>query len=449
MPAAVATVLGVAAGADLRIDEALGRSAPASPREACQSALRIEYGAAARQLGGAPWSRALERFDFAEEWNNLGFGAVRLDGGIWAVAHAWQAPAAAELARLVDCEGRGHGSYAALVGTAASALLWFNRPVGPIDSVEWRLVENFLSAHGAGALPCMPVLREVPLGHDAAVTMRLDCDEDVASARALFEACTGLDVPFSLAVHTATLEDTANHRILCDVLARGGAVLSHSATHAANWGGSAEAAMREAGRSARAIADVTGSAPRHAVSPFHQTPFYALEALAACGYQGCIGGIIGSDPEFLMARGGAMPGLPAGFVGHAQQCMLHGDCMAGRGDPLRVHKQAFDLAFAGATLFGYLDHPFSQRYSYGWTGEAERIAAHEALVAHIRTTARAPLFLNEDDALDFLRFKAAARVTRCGARVSVATPAPAPRGLGLAVDYAGACLPAADLGARS
>ncbi|AOJ09083.1 polysaccharide deacetylase family protein [Burkholderia mayonis] len=387
------------------------RSEPAPPRDARESRAAIRYGACAWTLGGDAWQRPLERFDFTDEWNNLGYGAIRGDGSIWALAQPIDVRSDAEMA-AVTLDGERIGSYAALWEFDTASVLWFNRAVGPIDSFEWRAVENFVSGHRHDVLPCRPVLSEIPAGFDAAITSRLDCDEDVESARPLWDAYQRLGIPFTLAVHTRNLDDPAHHGILRELLASGGAVLSHTATHAPNWGGSYETALAEGGQSAERIAGVTGHVVRYAVSPFHQSPPYALRALADAGYDGCIGGIIRNDPEFVLARGGALADLPEGFVGHSQQCMLHGDCMLNGADPLAVFKRAFDLAYATRTLFGYLDHPFSPRYQYGWPDEATRIDAHERFVAYIRATAAKPLFLHEEAALDFLRFKTSVRVMR-------------------------------------
>jgi hypothetical protein len=295
-----------------------------------------------------------------------------------------------------------------------SAVLWFNRTVGPCDSFEWRIVENFLSSYRAADLPCHPVLSEIPWGFDAAITSRLDCDEDVESARSLFQAYQRMGVPFSLAVHTQNLAVEGHYAILRDLLADGGAVLSHTATHAPNWGGSYAAALHEGLSSAQLIEQGIGQRPRYAVSPFHQTPPYALQGLSDAGYAGCIGGIIRNDPEFVLARGGSLADLPPGFVGHSQQCMLHGHSMLAEGDPLAIFKQAFDLAFETRTLFGYLDHPFSPRYAYGWSDEVARAAVHEEFVAYIRARTVKPLFMNEEAAMDFLRVRALTQVVLDG-----------------------------------
>lgn len=380
------------------------RSLPAPAYASAQSPAAIRYTPAAAPLGAEGWKRPLERFDFTDEWNNLGFGAVRTDGSVWSLSMPALADPENTLAEII-VDDQPALAYCALVERETSSTLWFNRQVGPIDSFEWRLVERFLSTWRYGELPCQPILQEIPWGYEAAVTMRLDCDEDVESARPLRDAYHAMGVPFSLAVHTANLECEHNHAILREMAAAGESILSHTATHAPNWGGSYEAALHEARESASRLHAVTGLLVRYAVSPFHQSPSYALAALADAGYAGCVGGIIRNDPEFLLARGGALEGLPAGFIGHSQQHMLHGDCMLAEGDPLAVFKQAFNRASETGTLFGYLDHPFSERYQYGWADEATRVAAHRALIEHIRTHAPDTLFLSENDALDFLLAK--------------------------------------------
>jgi hypothetical protein len=415
------------------------RSEAAPSYESRESAAAVQYGALAQALGGQPWRRPFERFDFTDEWNNLGYGAIRCDGSIWSIGRAVQVPAEAELASVV-VNGERQFAYAALWDVGALSVLWFNRPVGPCDSFEWRLVEQFLSGYRTDAMPCQPVLSELPWGYDAAITSRLDCDEEIESARPLWEAYRRLGVPFSLAVHTQNLNRADQHGILRELVAdrQQGAVLSHTATHAPNWGGSYDNAFAEGRQSAEMLEAVTGVPVRYAVSPFHQSPSYAMRGLADGGYQGCVGGIIRNDPEFLTARGGALAGLPAGFVGHSQQCMLHGECMLGEGDPLAVFKQAFDYAYATHTLFGYLDHPFSERYTYGWKDEASRIDAHEQFIAYIRSRAQKPLFMHEDAALDFIRFRSLTQIVEQDGAFRVLTPSGEATPFTLGVEFRGA-----------
>jgi len=401
------------------------------------SSAAVHYSSNASVLGASHWVRHFERFDFADEWNNLGFGAIRADGSCWSVAQSLDAGECT----LASIEVDNHvcGAYAALAEIHASSILWFNRAVGPCDSYEWRIVENYLSRYGADCLPCQPVLSEIPWGYDAAVTSRLDCDEDVESARALWDAYRELNIPFSLAVHTSNLSSARHHSILSEVLNNGGAVLSHSATHPENWGGSYAAALRQGEESATQLQRITGKAVRYAVSPFHQTPHYALQALADAGYFGCIGGGGRSDPEFTLARGGEVANIPSGFIGHSQQCMLHGDCMLAEGDPLLMYKQSFDQAFETQTLFGYLDHPFSERYAYGWLDEQSRIQVHRELIQYIQERAVNPIFLNEDMALDFLSYKSKYEIIECGGVFAVSNENPDSE-LKVAIEYSGKTL---------
>ncbi|MDE1182994.1 polysaccharide deacetylase family protein [Paraburkholderia sp.] len=440
MPQALAGFVNLQAGELPAGLHAASRSESAPAYAWRESGAAVQYTPLAQRLGGREWHRAFERFDFADEWNNLGFGAIRADGSIWSVAGGAQVAPEAELA-AVRIDGERSFSYAALWDAGPSGVLWFNRAVGPCDSFEWRTVENFLSAYRASDLPCHPVLSEIPWGVDAAITSRLDCDEDVESARSLLQAYQRMRVPFSLAVHTQNLSEPGHFPILREVLAEGGAVLSHTATHAPNWGGSYEAALREGIESAALIEHATGRRPRYAVSPFHQTPPYALQALADAGYAGCIGGIIRNDPEFVLARGGALADLPAGFVGHSQQSMLHGECMLAQGDPLAVFKQAFDFALETRTLFGYLDHPFSRRYAYGWSDEVSRAVAHEQLIAYIRSRVANPLFVDEETAMDFLRARSLTQIVLEGGAVRAWNPTGVTSPLTLGVELAGERMP--------
>ncbi len=416
------------------IDPSAATCSPAAAHKPAESAARIQYTTHAGRLGGRPWRRPFVRFDFADEWNNQGYGAIRADGSIWSISEWVRLPAEHELARI-ETDGSPPATYAALFPMGESWVLWFNRPVGPIDSFEWRLVEDFLSSFGAPALACQPVFGEIPFGHDAAITMRLDCDEDVASAKFLADAYRERGVPFSLAIHAATLSEPANGVFAREVAAHGGSILSHSLTHAPDWGGTYTNAKMEAAKSADLMEQQVGIRPRHAVSPFHQTPDFAVRALADCGYKGVIGGSIGTYPETVTARGGPVAGFGDDFVFHTQQCMLHGDCLLKTAEPMADYFSAYDRAYESRSLFGYLDHPFSARYHYGWASEEARVVAHAALLSHIGARARAPLFLSEDDALDLLRQKARIQVREGRSVMTLRSAAPAAHDI--CVTYAG------------
>ncbi|KQT85131.1 hypothetical protein [Aurantimonas sp. Leaf443] len=395
------------------------RCAPAPLRGTSRSAASVRWLAHPLAAHSPFETRPFLRFDYADEWNNLGYGRITADGGQWSIACGATADGATVLA-MAEASGCEPVPMVTLFEPGAGSVLWWNRAVGPVDSAEWAVVEAFLADWRHEDRPCVPVVREVPFGHDCAITMRLDCDEDIASARPLFELYRERGLPFSVAIKTEQ-EDRPDHiELLHEILAEDGAVLSHSVTHAPRWGGSAEACLREARGSVEWLEQrVEGLKVRHAVSPFHQNPPYVPAALAEAGLEGFVGGIVANDPEALLARGGRLPGDASGVVSHSQQCMLHGDCVLEEGDRLAVTKAAFRAATASGALFGFLDHPFSPRYDYGWGSEAHRLDVHAEFLDFIaqETEGGAVLWLNEDQVLDWIGAKARLRVTLQDGRI--------------------------------
>lgn len=394
---------------------------PASVYGFSESAGFIKYIKGLRGCSDILPLRALRRYDYSDEWNNLGFGAITSDGTMWSISACADIEPKNVIAYLMAHE-EPLSAYCGLWDYSKASLFWFNREVGPIDSYEWRLIEIYISQYRFRDLPAWPVISEIPDGYEGAVTMRLDCDEDIESARSLYKAYKKWNIPFSLALHAAVLASPEHHHLPIEVAAEGGAILSHTLTHAPNWGGSKEDALREGLDSAAIIHQAIEIIPKYAVSPFHQTPLYARLGLAQAGYAGCIGGIISNDPDYVMARGGRPPYSKPNFIGHTQQCMLHGDCLLRTGDPLAIYKQAFEQAFLSKTFFGYLDHPFSERYHYGWNNEEERINAHGQLIDYIRNRFNKVLFLNENDALDFIYFKSNIYIEQIDEALKISPP---------------------------
>jgi len=385
---------------------------PASKHATSESAAALTYTRDGLGSESPIHRRLLCRFDFNNEWNNLGYGRIGIGDDRWSIGQL--ATSEEEPVAEFTVDGfASPGSAATLRNTAAGAVLWFARPVGPIDGPDWSVIEGFLASYRAQDLACRPFLRDIPHGYGAAVTMRLDCDEDIASARPLLEFYSSRGRPLSLAIKTDQPEKATHLKLMNDLMRAGGSILSHSVTHATNWGGSAEAAEREARDSKAWLQDrIDGLVVRYAVSPFHQNPTYVPAALARAGYDGFVGGIISNDPEYILARAGSPPFAPLHMIAHTQGCMLHGDCLLANGDPLRVFKEAFCLARDGGQFFGFLDHPFSERYAYGWASELDRIAAHAQLLDYMEGhSGNGPLlFVNENTCLDFIKGKAAAQI---------------------------------------
>lgn len=437
---AVADIAGVSIVA---VDPSLGPMASCEPAPAHEmriSSAVLEYSNTLLGRVSPLRRRHFCRFDFTDEWNNLGYGRTGFGSGRWSIA---------QLADGFDTLVAGvHAGGTSPIGAAVTqrdlpggSVLWFARPVGPVDGQDWAIVEEFVSSYRADELPVRPCLKGAPHGYGGAVSMRLDCDEDLASARPLFELYSDRRRPVSLAVTTGRLHRNEDVTLIADVLRARGALLSHSVTHAPRWGGSSEAAEREArdskGCLERLFPDVS---VRYAVSPFHQNPSYVPDALARSGYDGFIAGSIASDPEYLMSRAGVPPFAPPNVVSHSQSCMLHGDCLLAEGaDPLAVFKEAFRLARAGGEFFGYLDHPFSERYSYGWSSEQARLDAHSAYLSYLDEECgeESLLFVNEDECMRFIKEKSAAVIDFDEASGDFAISNAVAAGFPLAVRYRG------------
>ncbi len=330
--------------------------------------------------------RPLCRYDYGDEWNNMGFGRVGADGNCWSLAAPLRTAGAVQLAGLrVKKEGELF-SYAAVLDAASGSALWFNRPVGPVDSLEWNLVEVFFADYRHEELVCLPCLEQVPAGYRCAVTMRVDCDEAVESARPLLELYRSLGLPLSIALRAGLPLGNEDTVVIKEALDSRGSLLSHSVRHEPAWSGSYRAALREAKESrSRLNARFPAAAPvRYAVSPFHQTPPYAVRALAEAGYKGFVGGRIGAEPQFLLGRAGQVPGAEARIVSLSAQCMLHGECYERYGRSLDVYEECFDAHRRARSIFSYLDHAFSRRYQYGWESEEVRLRVHEAFITRMR-----------------------------------------------------------------
>jgi len=425
LPPSIASVLGLVTEG-LPVDAASWDQCDAAPTyEFSESDARIKYDDLPGDLECHIIDRPLLRYDFAAEWNNLGFGHVRTDDSMWSLAckAEFVLPSDARLASVYKGDEE-LTIYATLSTQDQSEILWVNRPVGLVDTQEFRLFETFISNYKSDDLPCLPLIREIPYGYDAMVSMRLDCDEDIASARPLFELYRSSDIPFSLALRTSQLIDQADINLVTDVLQDNGSVLSHSANHKVNWGEDYSDVLLEAEISRKEIEDTFGVAcVDYAVSPFHQNPDYAVQALNDANYKGFISGIVCNDPQYLLARGGEIS-TDLDIVTHSQQCMLHGDCLLkNSADPLVVFKKSAEYSMKSGAVFAYLDHPFSERYQYGWSSEYKRVAMHRDWIEHLQGLGKV-LFVNEVNLLHHIRKKNSTRIWLADGKVksSVGNP---------------------------
>jgi len=229
--------------------------------------------------------------------------------------------------------------------------------------------------------------------------MRIDCDENIVSGRPLFELYRKNNFPFSMAIKTKQKIGSDEIKLMREVIDAGGSIVSHSHTHAPDWGG--DQAQWEAETSIKILEDaLPGYKIRYAVSPFHQNSMRAIEGIKAAGIEGFVGGIIHNDPEYLFARAGEVP-FVEGIISHSQQCMFHGDCYHAAHNSIEVYLAALRSAIKTQTFFGFLDHPFSN-YQYGWKNEDERLGVHQEFLDELN---RVPDLWKASlvQALDFLK----------------------------------------------
>ena len=195
--------------------------------------------------------------------------------------------------------------------------------------------------------------------------MRLDCDEDIESARSIFEIYKNNDLPISLAITTNQIKENQFISSLPkEVIDYGGTILNHSHSHPINWGGSKDKIKKEIKTSNNIIKKTYGIQAEYAVSPFHHLSWKALEVLNELDFKGVIAGISSSHHEFLIIKGGLID-EKLDILLHSQQCMIHGDCLT-KIRTLDSYLNAFSSYSNLGFSTGYLDHPISTRYDYGW-----------------------------------------------------------------------------------
>lgn len=378
---------------------------PAEPFKISKSSGQIVYN---QQQILPNFCRPLCRFDYADEWNNLGFGRIPEDG-IFALSQQILETNNYDIASLLDGDTT-IGSYSILVDEDDRSILWIGRSLGSIDGPDWIITEEFISNYRAEDLPCAPIISEIPFGYDGAVTMRLDCDEDIQSAEPLIDLYHSNGVPISLAITTQLLSDSRHQQTIELLFESGGGILSHSHTHAPFWGGSYNTAFKEAVQSRELLFSILQKNINHAVAPFHHAPTYALSALSDAGYTACVGGVMNVNPEFILGRSGFISNSHS-LIGMTQQCMLHGHTISTNSNLAETYISSFDLSLKSNRFHGYLDHPFSERYQYDWISEQQRLSVHDALIKHMKSHNNI-LYLNENDALDFLISRSHAKFDR-------------------------------------
>lgn len=120
-----------------------------------ESGARISYDNVSGDLECPIIDRPLLRYDFANEWNNMGYGHVRTDGSMWSLACKAKSvsPDVTALASVYRADEL-LTVYASLSSLNQSEILWVNRSVGFVDTHEFRLLETFITNYKSDTLPC-------------------------------------------------------------------------------------------------------------------------------------------------------------------------------------------------------------------------------------------------------------------------------------------------------
>ena len=321
--------------------------------------------------------RPISRFDFQREWNNHYYGHIDdLDSE-----------------RNLSIKGViNDKNYVAYVKVNShkipliseftintNKIIWVNRNIGLIDLPEWKIIENFVSNFNDNELPCLPFITELKKSEKGLITMRLDCDENIDSAMNIFELYKSKNIPFSLALTTKLLENKTKIPILPKlVLENNGNLLSHSHTHPKDWGESSKNIKKEITFSKALIEKTYGTKVDLAVSPFHHLNKLTIKLLYENNFKGIIAGISSSHHKFLYMKGGQYS-INNNLIIHSQQCMLHGDCI-NKNRSIKEYFKSIKLLSNLKYSFGYLDHPISERYDYGWGNKENQVSAHKQII---------------------------------------------------------------------
>jgi len=348
--------------------------------------------------------RYFYRYDFEDEWNNYGYGKITGKKNIWSVKS------------LVFCTSKKNNigtikinnefiTFVSFHQINKCCILFINRDVGIFDGFDVSIIEKFVSSY-KNNLPNFPIISEIPSTYEGLVTMRLDCDEDIQSAKKISQLYNHFKVPFSLAILTSILTEN-DKDFLKDIIKKNGAILSHSNDHLVNFGDNYETCLSQISTSMKKLKDL-GLDVEFVVAPFHHTPNFVYDVLNDLNIKGIIGGINKNYPQDISFRSGFYNERIKVLLNN-QQCMMHGDIHP-QSNKIDNYKKSFLISYKNKRAFGYLDHPFSERYSYGWNNEKLRLETHRKFLKFIKRKKKI-IFLNQNDFMNFLYTRSQINIT--------------------------------------
>ena len=334
-----------------------------------------------KPLLGLIKQRPIWRYDFELEWNNSFSGNIIDKNDILNLSHNCSINYDNNVVYILDSNGDKIPLIAEFF-INKNIIIWVNRNLSLIDLPEWKIIEEFISNGYFNKYPCIPYVSEFSCKENGYITMRLDCDEDIESARQIYNLYKQYDLPISLAITTNQIENKNNITTLpLEVYDYGGTILNHSHSHPINWGGTKDIIGEEIKLSTNLIKQTFNINTEYAVSPFHHLTIEAIEVLNEQNYKGVVAGICSSHHEFLIIKGGSISDK-LNILLHSQQCMLHGDCLTSTRSIDDYLKNFYLFSKIGYST-GFLDHPISQRYDYGWNNNQRQINAHKKIIEYL------------------------------------------------------------------
>lgn len=345
--------------------------------------------------------RPIWRYDFDLEWNNHFYGNILNQNAMLDLSHYCRSDEKKYIA-YIENKFSEKVPLISEFQIKNNIILWINRNLSVVDLPEWKIIEDFISCGYFSNFCCVPFLSEFSINEKGLITMRLDCDEDIESATEVFEIYKKNKLPISLAITTNQIvNNEMKYELPKKVINFGGTILNHSHTHPTNWGNTKDEIINEIKTSKRIIEESFGIKNEFAVSPFHHLTWDALEILEEMGFKGVVAGISSSHHEFLTSRGGLID-EKLNILFHSQQCMIHGDCLSPQ-RKIDDYLYAFSLFSKLGFSTGFLDHPISPRYDYGWDSKNRQVNSHKKIIEFLLE--EQIKFVSQEEMFDRLKFK--------------------------------------------
>ena len=97
--------------------------------------------------------RPLCRYDFAEEWNNMGYGRIGTDDSVWSISQVTAKTSSPDILASVMEKDKSICPFITIKDDKDYSMLWINREAALVDSCEWIIAETIFLIIPAGGIP--------------------------------------------------------------------------------------------------------------------------------------------------------------------------------------------------------------------------------------------------------------------------------------------------------